>query len=1118
MNTTYRAGWLLATALICVATNFNAQTSIPEDLSRADKQFDLYAYNLALRTYEQVLKQQPNNAHALARTGDCYFQLNRPQDALTWYDRAVVRNDVEPETLFRFGKALMQTGDYVGAKKWFVLYAEGNPSVGQHYAQMCDFAIQTIRKDALFQVLDEPLNTAAADYAPALFGNKVVYNSARTDIQRKTAARTSADWTGSAYNQLFVTQRNAADNYLQTPGFLRGDLQNNYNEGPVSFSADGRRVAFCRNNFIDGTRQIAEKGVNMSLYIADVVDGNWVNEKAFPYNGSTFATGFPGLSPDGNTLYFASNQDGGFGGWDIYVSNWNNGGWSQPRNLGAPLNTSGNEVTPFFDGVNLYFSSDWHNGLGGMDVFRADVQDFTPRNIIHLGTGINSPRDDYGFVFDLQSKIGYLTSNRPEGRGNEDIWQVRKRVDEFVISVTDQQQNPIPAADIDFSACNAGTKQTDSYGQYSFAVASGKADCRVTVRKAGYQPLSVPISSAGQKNINAILVPDYQNSTPGSVYTPPATTTTPNNALTYSPSTASTSTSTLPDLEANTSPLTYSTTSYPVQNGSIEKFTVFVLDDQGRALPNAELNLVTCGLGSIYTDALGKGSFYFANGTSCKMVVRKSGLEDITVPINSQTSKEISVAMSADKRTKFSGLVLDASTRKTVQSAIVSARSRQGTHETLASTNASGQYTLMLRPYQIYDITYSHDGYTNIVSNLQTERALQADMELSPIMLEPSNSLRSTASAPVTYSNPGTTGGGMISLADLEQSSGNQPISRINQPSTTSTTTGSTAKTASGYAVQISAHPEKFTESKIKKYDDLTRYGNLYAVQEGKMYKLRLGVYPTRDEANDVQKEISKAHKDAFVVWETQADQSLVVNNASPATYSSPTEYNASIAAKGLTTKPNSKTALPASAPIHFAVQVASWAADKPVMLNDYANLQSLGNVYVQPENDRIRVRVGTWDTYDKAESAKALAVQQGYRDAIVVTEKLDNGTASNKPATTTSTVPAVTAPKTLNPITSPVTYSAPGTTTAGTVSNAKYYIRVCALSDTQNFDARKLDASGGVIEKWPIGDTQMTAIMLTGIPSLEQTMVTTDKLRAAGFQDAYIIKDENGKMTKFRY
>ena len=393
MNATYRPVWLALAFLLSIG-NLTAQFSITEDIQRADKQFNLYAYNLALRSYEQVLKTDPNNPYILARLGDCYFQLNRPEEALTWYDRAVSRRSADSEVFLRYGKALMYTGNYVEAKKWFERYSETDPTVGRHFASMCDYATDASRKEPLYAVRAEPMNSTAADYLPAFFGNRLVFSSARTDIKRKKDNKGSSDWSGSASNQLFLTQRTGDAGSLENPTFLKSDRQNTYNEGPVSFSNDGKRVAFCRNNFMDGTRQIAEKGLNMSLYTADVVDGNWVNVKAFPYNGSDYATGFPSLSPNGKTLVFSSNQPGGLGGWDLYVSNWKDGDWSTPRNLGTPINTRGNEVAPFYDGRDLFFSSDWPRGRSGLDVFRAELGGESVSNVFHLGSGINSPRDD----------------------------------------------------------------------------------------------------------------------------------------------------------------------------------------------------------------------------------------------------------------------------------------------------------------------------------------------------------------------------------------------------------------------------------------------------------------------------------------------------------------------------------------------------------------------------------------------------------------------------------------------------------------------------------------------------------------------------------------------------
>ncbi|MEI6408238.1 MAG: tetratricopeptide repeat protein, partial [Bacteroidota bacterium] len=551
MNTTYRAG-LLAIILIIFTGPLFAQSAGADDLVRADKQFDLYAYNLALRTYDEVLQKEPNNAHALARMGDCNFQLNKPDAALEYYQRATQLRDAEPEATLHYGIALMQTGDYIGAKKQFRLYSDnGHQTVGDHYLSMCDYAIQTSKKDINYTARNEPSNTDAADYSPAFYGSRLAFNSARTDITRKMQSKSNADWTGSAYNQLFVTQRNPEGGFLQKPVFLHSDLQNAFNEGPVSFSGDGKKVAFCRNNFINGTRQIADKGISMSLYTADVdANGVWSNVKAFPFNGSDYATGFPSLSADGKTLLFSSNQDGGYGGWDIYVSNLSSSGWSTPRNLGAPLNTPGNEVTPFYDGKYLYFSSDWHEGLGGLDVFRAELGQAEVKNIYQLGAGINSSRDDYGFIYNSDQNIGYLTSNRPGGRGNEDIWQINKKIVDAPettaataakggvapqtystiqsvaaepnsgynhLLVTDDQGKPLNNVEVDFLDCGCGTGRTDGTGKYYFEALSRPVDCHVGLTREGYQDASIALYSFGQQNVLVALTKDKRQEYVGKV-------------------------------------------------------------------------------------------------------------------------------------------------------------------------------------------------------------------------------------------------------------------------------------------------------------------------------------------------------------------------------------------------------------------------------------------------------------------------------------------------------------------------------------------------------------------------------------------------------------------------
>lgn len=878
MNTTFRGGFALV-VLLCTATNAFAQNLVQEDLRRADKQFDLYAYNLAIRTYESVLKSEPNNAHALARIADCYYQLNRPEESLTYYDRAVSQPNADLEVMLAYGKALMQTGDYIGAKKWFRYYGEGSPVIGKHYADMCDFAITASKKEGIFKVKNEPLNTNSDDYAPAFLGSRVVYNSARSDIERKSAPKSSQDWTGSAYNQLFVTQRNMQDGYLQRPEFLRSDLENNYNEGPASFSADGRRVAFCRNNFIDGTRQIAEKGISMSLYIADVVDGRWANEKSFPHNGSDFATGFPCLSPDGNTLYFASNQVNGLGGWDIYVSTFTVNGWSAPRNLGAPLNTAGNEVTPFFDGKNLYFASDRHMGLGGLDIFRADISDDPISNIFHLGPGINSARDDYGFIYSESVNYGYFVSNRAGGRGNTDIWQAKKTIDEFTVLVQDVNQNPIPFAEIDFTNCGAGVMQTDNRGYYGFAVAVGKADCNVTVRRAGYLEQGLAIRSAGEKNLVVTLMP---------VSSPPPPVTSSLTAKTAPPVYPAPS---QPVLTASPPP----PTTYGTQPEASSSYTLTVTDHFMKPINYAEIDLSTCGGGRYYTDIKGRVEFMFPATSVCTLFVNKNGYESVVVPVQPNTIRQFTITLNPIGLPEAPKNIPPPTSSPTP--VVVGSQPAYIPPATLLVSQKVPE-TLPIT-YDVDTFVQKAEGYAIQLS--AGNKAAQEEKVKQYEALAPKGNLyakeegnlmrirlgvyrtRKEAEAVLPEARKYARDAFVVKETDVEAYlivGGETQLTPAAQQDRAAKNAANREAAAAAnlglyFAVQVASVAES-VPLRMTEYNALSDYGNLYAKPENEIVKVRVGVWNTYSEAEQAKNMIvARGFREAIVVTEKSSDTTM---------------------------------------------------------------------------------------------------------------------------------------------------------------------------------------------------------------------------------------------------
>lgn len=998
MNTNLRAGWLALTFL-CATNWLSAQkTTLPADkqavkdlLTRADRQFDLYSYNLAIQTYEEVLEQEKSNAHALARIGDCNYQLNRPEKAIEWYQKAQNTNSMEADVPLRLGKAFLQTGDYDGAKDQFLLYVDTDEKVGRHFANVADYAIKNAKKEAQWLVKNEAINTSAADFGPAFYQTRVAFNSARTDIVPKN--KPSAEIQGGNSNFLFVSQRNPESELLQKPSFLRADLQNNRNEGPISFSANGRRVAFCRNKFISGTRQIAETGMNMSIYIADVEDGNWKNVKAFIHNGSNYATGFPCLSPDGNKLIFASTQPGGFGGWDIYVSNWSaSSGWSEPRNLGTPLNTPGNEVTPFFDGEDLYFSSDWHNGFGGLDVFRASLGREEITEVFHLGPGVNSPRDDYGFIFNANDNIGYLTSTRSGGRGNEDIWMVSKKWD-----------------DENFAARN---------------------EAKNTIARSG-----------------------------------------------------------------NTRPTEYSTPGDPVpgataRGSAVEnRLHLLVTDERGYPLTDAEVDLTDCYGSKGFTS--GDGKFYFdelVRTIDCNVIIRKKGFEDANIALRDFGQKNVKIALGNDLREEFRGYVYDTKTQAPIRGVQVQVQLADGELET--STDEAGFYSLNIEPGLTYLITYNKYGYTDEV--VRTNFPFNSNNRIANVTLDKAydeGNLVSrngyveydNTSKPVVYSDTPTNTGSPITRVYPKETAKSPVIDKLN-----------------GYSIQLAAMPETPSDAKLATYESLTKLGNLYVKSEGKLNKIRLGIFPTVAEADANLKTVlkDKAFKGAWVVEERNADESLIIGKETVA----PLQYS-SIVEKG-----DDNNA------VRYGIQLGSYAAGKPISISDYTRLDGMGNLYSTSENGYTKVRLGVWGKYAEAEAAKKEAIRRGFPDATIITERADDPNIRDfllsAPA---KSEPANTKLRKGTDGPAPVVYS------STPVVKNQYLVRIAALSRPESFDTAPVEDLGEIEKRKSEYNPNMTIILLGSYPDQASANKIAKTLVERGYPDAQVVKEEKGKLILIR-
>ncbi|MBI5917220.1 MAG: carboxypeptidase regulatory-like domain-containing protein [Bacteroidetes bacterium] len=495
----------ITVAFACCMVAANLLSAQPA-LKRANKQYELAAFSVAVQSYKEFLSKNPDHVEANSKIADCYRHLNQQEKALPHYQAAVASAEVEDMFVFQYGLTLQELARYELAQKVFNSLGEKSPEFKtrcKQFSEACQFAIQA-QDSPLFKVSNEYANTASFDFGPAFLGDRVVYSSGRTDIRGRDSRNVPAPSDGS--NRLFVTQRDR-NGFLDVPTTLHTGFGALANEGPAAYTSDGSDVAVTRNNFSDGTRIMPSSGLEMNLFLAQADEnGDWENAAPFAHNGADFSTGFPNFSPDGKALFFTSNRPGGYGGFDLYVSYRVGSNWSAPENLGSTVNSLGNEITPFYDGSSLYFASDFHKGFGGFDIFRAEDSGGRWATVYHAGSGLNSSVDDFGFVFDAARNIGYFVSNRPGGKGAEDIYRIQKETESVVIKVTDALTGAaIAGATVDFSSCGEKSYQTNGNGIFNFQLLE-KLDCSATVSKDGFLSETIKITTLGLRESRTVTV------------------------------------------------------------------------------------------------------------------------------------------------------------------------------------------------------------------------------------------------------------------------------------------------------------------------------------------------------------------------------------------------------------------------------------------------------------------------------------------------------------------------------------------------------------------------------------------------------------------------------------
>ncbi len=378
--------------------------------NKADIQFKLKAYDLAIDSYEEYLTQNPTDIKAMGNLAEAYERSYDLIPAARWYERVLESPDHSSYYDIRYGKLLMRLGLYDRAITQFEKLKTVNPGFADQFIRSCEFAKNILALGDKYVISQLRIASVNDEFAPAFFNNKLIYNSFENS-QMKNNSLIQRQST-----ELFRTDANLASSIKMS------DAKNQYNGiGPVRYSLDGKKAVFTRNGFFDRIQQIEGDEKDMSIYIADVDDdGKIVNEEPLPVNGMDYSAAFACFGRNNFEIYFSSNKNKD--NFDLYIIKMENGKWSEPVSLGKNVNTSGNEVTPYFCGGSLYFSSDYQNGLGGFDVFKTSEYEGEWSFPVNLGNGINSQGDDMYYIKSEYDNKSYFASNRLGSKGGFDIY------------------------------------------------------------------------------------------------------------------------------------------------------------------------------------------------------------------------------------------------------------------------------------------------------------------------------------------------------------------------------------------------------------------------------------------------------------------------------------------------------------------------------------------------------------------------------------------------------------------------------------------------------------------------------------------------------------------------
>ena len=409
---------------VCTQAQENVFQLFRKEIKLADDYYVDKRYRSAFQLYSRLYRNDSSSVELPLKMARCAYHLKEYQTAIVLFKKCSSDNRSATDR-FYFAESLAfagHTNEAIKAYKECLRKKPEQPLITKKIWQLDN--IQFLYEDSLhYAVRPIPLNTRSGEFSSVPFADGLLFISNRKG--RKVVEKIDASVNTPFYQPYFSTQvSNMETNGLiqyKEPIPFNKDFYSGFHAGPMSFYDRQRKMVFASA----GEKTGSEGKHILQLFFAAEEKGKWKITTAFPYNNPMYSLTDPSINENGTVLYFSSNMKEGKGGKDIYRSYFMNDKWSKPENLGESINTPYDEVSPFlYQDRLLYFSSNGHAGMGGLDIFKSALTEKEFGEVLNVGYPINSHADEFGITVDSINTHGYFTSNRLNGGYDDDLYEV----------------------------------------------------------------------------------------------------------------------------------------------------------------------------------------------------------------------------------------------------------------------------------------------------------------------------------------------------------------------------------------------------------------------------------------------------------------------------------------------------------------------------------------------------------------------------------------------------------------------------------------------------------------------------------------------------------------------